>query len=403
MFNSSILDVIIGLVFCFASVALIASSVNEAIASMLKLRHKTLLDGIQKMLNDPSGDGLVKSLYEHALINPLSLVMPPTAAVTPAVNPTSSAQNPPVQSVVKPKVPAWAKLQQLPAYIDSKDFAHALLDIIRTAPQANADLKADLNSISDPQLRQALQGFYARAQGDVDKFADAVANWFDNAMNRLSGAYKRQAQFWTFFIGLAVAVGLNVDSIHVLDVLWKRPELAAAIVSPSSKELINAAAREAAAQAGSGTDATAPAPDAAQATDTSTAVASVLAAVASSASAPSATNNVAGRDGGAQKNADTLNADYLVSTLSTLPVGWSAVLDRPKALAGKAQPQETPALVYSWVLRVLGWLITASAAVFGAPFWFDLLQQLIQVRGTGAKPATNIDKKKPQVTSPATP
>jgi hypothetical protein len=63
MFNSAILDVAIGLVFCFASVALFVSVVNEAIASALKLRHKTLLAGIKLLLNDPDGSGLVLKLY----------------------------------------------------------------------------------------------------------------------------------------------------------------------------------------------------------------------------------------------------------------------------------------------------------------------------------------------------
>jgi len=72
MFDSSVLDVVIGLVFCFASVALLVSAVNEAIASALKLRHKSLLAGIEKLLNDAQGTGLVVRLYNHALISPLA-------------------------------------------------------------------------------------------------------------------------------------------------------------------------------------------------------------------------------------------------------------------------------------------------------------------------------------------
>jgi hypothetical protein len=34
----------------------------------------------------------------------------------------------------------------------------------------------------------------------------------------------------------------------------------------------------------------------------------------------------------------------------------------------------------------VGWLVTAAAALFGAPFWFDLLQRLVNLRGTGTKP-----------------
>jgi hypothetical protein len=47
-------------------------------------------------------------------------------------------------------------------------------------------------------------------------------------------------------------------------------------------------------------------------------------------------------------------------------------------------------------------LVTASTAVFGAPFWFDLLQRLVQIRGTGIKPAADRNKGKPNVVSGAT-
>jgi len=346
MFNSSILDVIIGLVFCFASVALFVSSINEALASFLKLRHKTLLAGLQKMLNDPAGTGLVKSLYEHALIDPMSLTLPPVAATidgaalaAPAPPP---APNPPPQVAVTPTWPAWASGRQLPAYIASQDFAHALIDIIRTAPQASSDLKADIAAVADPQLRQALQGFYARAQGNVEQFGDAIANWFDNAMDRLSGAYKRKAQAWTFAIAFVASAGLNIDAFYVLDQLWKRPEMAAAVVSPASAQLIAAGATPADAAA---------------------------------------------------SQAAALTPRDVMATLNTLPVGWA--VDRKI-------PGGTGAAIRFWLWWIFGVAITASAAVFGAPFWFDLLQQLIQVRGTGAKPATHRDRRPPDGPGQAT-
>ena len=46
--------------------------------------------------------------------------------------------------------------------------------------------------------------------------------------------------------------------------------------------------------------------------------------------------------------------------------------------------------------------MTAIASVFGAPFWFDILQKLVQVRGTGAKPTADRDKDKAGVASAAT-
>jgi len=39
------------------------------------------------------------------------------------------------------------------------------------------------------------------------------------------------------------------------------------------------------------------------------------------------------------------------------------------------------------LLSIAGWLITALMDSFRAPFWFDLLKRLMNVRGAGAKPA----------------
>ena len=51
----------------------------------------------------------------------------------------------------------------------------------------------------------------------------------------------------------------------------------------------------------------------------------------------------------------------------------------------KELPVGRPGLPLTLV-GVLGWLATACSAPFGAPFWFGLLQRLVNVRGTGPKP-----------------
>jgi hypothetical protein len=40
----------------------------------------------------------------------------------------------------------------------------------------------------------------------------------------------------------------------------------------------------------------------------------------------------------------------------------------------------------SIVVELIGWLLTGVAISFGAPFWFDLLGQLINIRSAGPKP-----------------
>lgn len=76
------LDVVIGLVFCFASVALLVGAVDETIASSLKLHHKSLLAGIEKLPNDAQGTGLVVKLCNHALISLLAPGKPSRALPT---------------------------------------------------------------------------------------------------------------------------------------------------------------------------------------------------------------------------------------------------------------------------------------------------------------------------------
>jgi hypothetical protein len=59
MFNSPILDVAFGLMFSFLAISLAAGTIYEAVASVAKLRSKTLLSGIKTLVNDPTASGLV--------------------------------------------------------------------------------------------------------------------------------------------------------------------------------------------------------------------------------------------------------------------------------------------------------------------------------------------------------
>lgn len=43
-------------------------------------------------------------------------------------------------------------------------------------------------------------------------------------------------------------------------------------------------------------------------------------------------------------------------------------------------------------LHVAEIIVTAITALFGAPFWFAALQQLVRLRGTGAKPKVDADR-----------
>jgi hypothetical protein len=54
------------------------------------------------------------------------------------------------------------------------------------------------------------------------------------------------------------------------------------------------------------------------------------------------------------------------------PIGWEES-NRPQDAGG-------------WALALLGWLLTGFAVTFGAPFWFDVLGKVSNLRAAGVKP-----------------
>jgi hypothetical protein len=272
MLGSTVLEVAVGLTFCYATLALIVSTVQEALASAMRLRAHTLLDGIKSMLNDPKFTGLARMLYSHALVNP---------------HDDGQAAN---QHSLKAK----------PSYIEPVHFAIALVDAIQTLPGNYAQLGRDIDALPDPQVRRALQAIYHRTDGNLQAFQDGVAGWFNSAMERVSGAYKRRSLLVSLLLSLLMAILFNIDSIHLFRALWQHPAVAAQI-----------------------------------------------------AAAPSSIDQ------------------RTIDLLFTLPIGWSTF---PPVFDG------------AFLLQVAGWLLTASTALFGAPFWFDMLQRTMQLRGTGNKP-----------------
>jgi len=279
MFNCTALEVAIGLVFCYASVAFIVSSTNEAIASFLKLRSSTLLDGVKSLLNDPNFDGLALNVYNHALVSHHDQ------------GNADSAED----------------IKNKPSYIDPKHFAFALIDNIQTVPGDFAQLGKDIDAIQDPQIKKLLQGIYGRAAGQIENVHTEVAAWFDAGMDRLSGNYKRRSQLYCFIIALVIAAIFNVDSFYLFKTLWLHP--------------------------------------------------TIVSGISGTAQWPSVP----------------------WQEFMYLPVGWGNSTSIESAIRSISGTQ------------LLGWLVTASATLFGAPFWFDLLQKLVRLRGTGNKPGT--DKK----------
>jgi hypothetical protein len=205
MFNSTILDVAVGIIFMFLAVSLICGLLTEAWATIMSWRANSLLAGVQGLVNDPQFVGLAQVLYQHALVSPRD---DGTATTTDA-------------------------LSHLPSYIAPLHFADALLDSVKIGAGTAAEMKAAIVGspllAGDSQMKTMLTGMADRSGGDLGKLRQAVAAWFDSSMDRVSGSYKRWTQLYCFIFGLIIAAGLDIDTLHVARALWLQPQITHAI------------------------------------------------------------------------------------------------------------------------------------------------------------------------------
>jgi hypothetical protein len=216
MFGSATLDIAIGIVFVFLLLSLIASTINEIILSFVNMRGKDLLLGLKTLLNDPDATGLVKKLYNHGQIFGL------------------------FQGQFDPR-----ETGNLPSYIPPQNFALALLDVVLAADQPAAvpqDAGAMLASLraaaqklaNDPNTEKVgkpLISMLDVAGNDLGRLRKSVEDWYNSAMDRVSGWYKYRTQKILFVIGLVLAISLNANTIGIVKQLSVDSTLRQSIVA----------------------------------------------------------------------------------------------------------------------------------------------------------------------------
>ena len=198
---TAIIDVTIGIIFVYLVLSLLCTSINEAIASLLRLRARLLYATISRLIDDQRvreafwSSGLIKSLSrpESALRDSLRLD-PPSA--------------------------------RAPSYLSSAAFAAALIRAIDAksltgdTPESKdtGDLVGKIGE--NALLRDVLAELSEEAGRDLKALKDGIATWFDQVMERTSGAYKRNLQAISFVVALGIAIVVNADSIAIGRALW---------------------------------------------------------------------------------------------------------------------------------------------------------------------------------------
>jgi hypothetical protein len=283
MSSLSLLDVAIAMVFFFLLLSLVCSAANEIFAALLQTRARFLERGIRRLLVT---DEFAAKLYNHPLIDSLSDEVDTL-----------------FKKVHKP----------LPSYISSRTFALAMMDLINKGGEA---------AVPTP-VRSAIDALQADTTKDTGTMRQSLEDWYNGAMERVSGAYKRRTQYVLLALGIIAAIAVNADSVAVIERLATSKTLPA---------VISAAAEQYA------------------------------------------------------KTNPGVNAQQtLETTLGTLdklglPIGWTGPGDGNQLQLAS----ENPITAGERLLKThwIGWLITGLAVSFGAPFWFDVLNRFMTVRST---------------------
>jgi predicted outer membrane lipoprotein len=231
------------------------------------------------------------------------------------------------------------------------------LELHKTAP-TKKQLQANIQKLSthNSRLAEVLAGMLSApgAKGDsAEAMASSVqtglASWFDDVMNRSTGEYKRKATKWAWLLGTILAFAFNVDSIEIATRMWREPTLRQVIVAQANNY---------------------------QGTEVGTSLNEFVDQV-NQLGIPVGWTTVPATDG---------QSCGWTPGLAVYPAIWTdnscrILLNLPRMDDG-----------WGWLLKFFGLAISGVATAQGAPFWFDMLKRLINIRSTGpdTKPARNI-------------
>ena len=310
LFNSTVLEVIVGVVFVYLLLSILCTAGNEWVAMMTRRRGEMLRKGIRQLLEKqpfPGKDdknGLLKVFYEHPLIASLK-------------HDTNH-----------------------PAYIAPRTFVAVVTDILTLAKPGTVtftDVENGAKALPDGDVKQSLLALVQRSNQDLESAQLAVEGWFNDAMDRVNGWYKRRTQIWTIIIALFLVLVSNANTIEIVRKFASDPVLRSAVVEEAKVR------------------AQKPRP--------------TISVEYKDEDDP--TNPTIKRNEGLELSQN--EKDLLGQTL-----GWHDNVFHDKDGNGWGWKV--------WLERLIGWLLTLLAVSLGAPFWFDVLNKIVNIRFAGKSP-----------------
>ncbi|MCX6215493.1 hypothetical protein [Spirosoma sp.] len=342
---STLLDVAIGLIFIFFVFSIFVSGIVELINSLIEQRAKLLRIALDKLL----GQALANDFFDHQLtkikqqrfagfLKPINYLSAESFSTVLIDLLTRSAG--PVPSGLKPTEATFDRIKQFSSQPDAEKFK-TVIDLI------------------EPILAKS---------NNFQMFKSELEKWYNGYMEQVSGWFKRYAQGVVWGVSIAVTLVLNVDTIHLTNQLFNDNGLRDRLVEAAVKTTSDGGASF----------------------KKDAAFVSHLARYDSSLVKKDSLDSRKIQIKPSLTSADSLvvqavYVDFVKSRVADLklPVGW--------VLTGKQGPW-LPGQDH--LVALLGWVLTVAALSFGAPFWFDLLLKLVNIRNTARRPTGNANSTK---------
>jgi hypothetical protein len=362
-----ILDLVVGMIFIYFLLSIICSSAVELCFSVFKTRAKVLADWLRRIFDQPALDSsgskiiLVDNNGKEILD---SKGQPQFVTLGQAIMDHCITN-------------ALSNKGESTSYIDAENFVSALLDKISIAPATGtqiqlppADLAGYTAAISNSpvisgELKRTFLAFAneakqasdliktipaaatvaANVKSELDEFRDRLETWYNKNSDRLSGTLKRKKALpLTIVIGAILTVSLNMDSISMSRYLYDHKEIAKSFADKATSSIESYKER--------------------------------IDQIKDSAGAKVAQD--------LDNNLKQVKNDIAVMKASVptgFPIGWN------KTVTANTGNNESE----NFLSMFFGWIATILAICLGAPFWFDILNKIANLRSTGPKPPVTTD------------
>lgn len=203
MDGNPVIEVAIALMLMYLLLSILCTTLNEYIATFIGMRANTLQQSITKLVDAPN---LLTSFYNHGMVRS-----------------------------------AFPEEGKHPSYLSGDTFAQGLLGSLDPSkPLAGfADVQAAILQLPHSDVRDVLLSSVSAADQDMTKLRNNLATWFDSAMDRVSGLYKRKLKIISLVVGIGLALAVNADSVAVAKSLWKNASQRQEITSMATNMFTN--------------------------------------------------------------------------------------------------------------------------------------------------------------------